>query len=68
MVVSAIRDIRIEQGWNLKKGISLAGSPDASSRGKIDSVPFSSDTDIFLQIPIDLPYLKNPNAGELNER
>jgi len=35
MVVSAIRDIRIEQGWTVKNRISLAGSPDAFPSNRI---------------------------------
>lgn|GEM_PF-6587524 len=65
MVVSAIRDIRIEQGWTVKNRISLAGSPDA----------FPSIRKIFLHTPISAPYLKerkyrnlNATEGAVNER
>jgi len=40
LVVSAIRDIRIEQGWTVKNGISLAGYPDAFPESTIEAAPF----------------------------
>ena len=65
MVVSAIRDIRIEQGWTVKSRISLAGSPDACP----------SNRNIILHTPPSVPNLKeriyrnlNATEGAVNER
>ncbi len=64
MVVSTIRDIRIEQGWTVKSRIGLAGSPDA----------FPSNPNKILHTPLSVPYLKehiyrylNITEGAMNE-
>lgn len=83
LVVSAIRDIRIEQGWTVKNGISLAGSPDAFPPESIHT-HFSEHERtvisrvkriIVLQPATVSPYLKkhtyrnlNGTEGAVNER